>query len=103
MKKFLMLAAAVLLSGNALAVDLTTAAQKAQAKIDAAAQKVEDAKVASAQKDADVKAKLEAKKAELKAKQDAKDAEAAAKKAEHEKALEDTKNSLNNLKNVLSK
>lgn len=107
MKKLLSLlvAAGVLSAANVMAADfdLVSAAQKAQNKIDEASKKVEYSKAESAQKEADLKAKLEAKKAEMKAKKDAQDAEAAAKKAEREKAIEDTKNSLNNLKNVLSK
>lgn len=100
----LALVSAVVLAGSASAEwNLVDSAQKVQEKADAAAQKVEDAKAKDAQKKADIKAKLEAKKAEAAQKKAEKDAENAAKKAEQEKALNDAKNSLNNLKNVYSK
>ena len=94
MKKLLVLAfITILTAGTAEAkIDLVSAAQQAQNKIDSVTQANEDAK-----------ANLEAKKKELAEKQAAKKAEREAKNAEQNKALEDTKNSLNNLKNSFIK
>ncbi len=96
MKKLLsavIVASAVVFANGALADwNLVASAQKVQDKADAAAKKIEEAKVRDAEKKAELKAKMEAKKAETQAK-----------KAEREKALDDAKSSLNNLKNVYSK
>lgn len=106
MKKLLSLlvAVGVLSAANVMAkdVNLVDMAQKAQDKMDETTKKIEAAKTDTSAK-TDYKSKLESKKAEMKAKQDKKDAEAAAKKAEREKAVDDTKNSLNNLKNSFTK
>lgn len=103
MKKLLsvlVLSAVVVLANGASAEwNLVDSAQKVQDKADAAAKKIEDAKAKDAEKQAELKAKLEAKKAEAAQKKAEKDAEAAAKKAEKEKAVNDAKNSLSNLKN----
>ncbi len=117
MRKLLSLfvAAGVLSAANVMAkdFDLTAAAQKAQSKIDATTKKIEDAKAEKAKKDADAqkareekleakKAKYEAKKAEIEKKLKAQQEESAAKKAEQQKAIDDAKGSLNNLKNALT-
>jgi len=87
MKKILMLVAVSFLavsSANAK-IDLVSAAQKAQDKIDSAT------------------ADVEAKKQEIADKQAAQKAESEAKAAERKAAVENTKNSLNNLKNAFTK
>lgn len=113
MKKLLsiLVAAGVLSAANVMAkdVNLVDMAQQAQEKIDAATKKMEDAKSVSSAK-TDYKSQIEAKKAEVEAKIQAKkdaavkkqaDDKAAteAKKAERQKAIDDTKNSLKSLKN----
>ncbi len=105
MKKLLVLAAvAVLAAGAAQAkIDLVSAAQQAQSKIDSVTQANEDAKANLEAKKKELEAKQEAKKKELAEKQAAQKAEREAKAAEQKKALEDTKNSLNSLKNSFTK
>ena len=101
MKKSLILAvAAILFAGVAQAkIDLVSAAQQAQNKIDSVAQANEEAKANLEAKKKALADKQAAKKKELEEKQAAQKAEREAKAAEQKKALEDTKNSLNNLKN----
>lgn len=105
MKKFLILAVvAVLATGTAQAkIDLVSAAQQAQNKIDSVTQANEDAKAGLEAKKKELADKQAAKKKELAEKQAAQKAEREAKAAEQKKALEDTKNSLNNLKNSFTK
>ena len=105
MKKFLILAVvAVLATGTAQAkIDLVSAAQQAQNKIDSVTQANEDAKASLEAKKKELADKQAAKKKELAEKQAAQKAEREAKAAEQKKALEDTKNSLNNLKNSFTK
>lgn len=100
MKKLLSLlvATGVLTAANVMAadIDLVSAAQKAQNAIDTNTKKVEDAKSEATKKWEAKKAEQEKLKAEKKAALDAK-------KAEQKKALEETKGSLNNLENALTK
>ena len=105
MKKSLILAvAAILFAGVAQAkIDLVSAAHQAQNKIDSVAQVNEDAKANLEAKKKALADKQAAKKKELEEKQAAQKAEREAKAAEQKKALEDTKNSLNNLKNSFTK
>lgn len=123
MKKILLAAVAAisLLAVNAKAEwNVTKAANDVQSKADTFNKKINDAKAKQAEKDAAEKAKqeakqkeiqdkLEAKKAKLQAKIDAKKAEAAKEQAKRDadaaarqKAIDDAKNSLNNLKSSLS-
>lgn len=115
MKKiYLSLALAALFVFNAHAFDLATAANKVADSANQTAATVEankkaaaDRKVArkeeAAQKKAELEKKIADKKAEAAKKKAEKDAENAAKSAERKKALEDAKNSVNNLKNALAK
>ena len=120
-KLFALLLAAGCLTAFQAKADLVSAAPKAQNKIDSATATVENTKasVADAQTEATQKAeakkqavrdKVAAKKAEVQAKKkeirnkiEAKKAENEAKKAEQKKAVEDTRNSINNLKNAFTK
>lgn len=106
MKKLLsiLVAAGVLSAANAMAkdVNLVDMAQQAQDKIDATTKKMEDAKnVSSAKTDykSQIEAKVQAKKDAAAKKQADNKAAVEAKKAERQKAIDDTKNSLKNLKN----
>lgn len=120
-KLFALLLAAGCLTAVQAKADLVSAATEAQKQIDGATATVENTKayVADAKTDAtkkveakkqEVKDKVDAKKAEVEAKkQEVRDrvatrkAEVEAKKAEQKKAVEDTKNSINNLKNAFTK
>lgn len=125
MKKTLVVLCAVLFAFNAQAFDLAGSLHKVANTADTAAQKIEAQKAADAQAKADsgaaveqakadakaaVEAKkaeindaVEAKKAEIAAKAEADKAATDAKTAEQKKAIEDTQNSLNNLKKAFSK
>ena len=125
MKKTLVALFAVLFAFNANAVDLVGGLNKVATTADNAAKQIEAAKAADAQAQADsaaaaeqakaeakaaVDAKkaeinnaVEAKKAEIAAKAEADKAAADAKTAEQKKAVEDTQNSLNNLKKAFTK
>lgn len=114
MKKIYFGLCAVLLAFNAQAFDVAGSLNQVSAAAVSAAQKVEQAKTADDTAKAETEDALKAKKAEIenavaekKAELEAKVAEKKAadeaKKAEQKKALEDTKNSLNNLKNAFSK
>ena len=105
MKKSLILAvAAIFFAGVAQAkIDLVSAAQQAQNKIDGVTKANENAKANLEAKKKELEAKQAAKKKELEEKQATQKAEREAKAAEQKKALEDTKNSLNNLKNSFTK
>jgi len=114
MKKLYITLCAVLFTFNANAFDVAGSLNKVSAAADNAAQKVEAQKAADkaakenataaveAQKN-EVKDAVEAKKAEIEAKAAENQAASDAKKAEQKKAIEDTKDSLNNLKNAFSK
>ena len=114
MKRTLVALCAVLFAFNANAFDVAGNLNQVSATADSAAQQVEAAKTADDTAKADANASLEAKKAEAQAAVDAKKAELEAKaaeqkaadeakKAEQQKAVDDAKNSLNNLKNAFSK
>ena len=83
--------------------DLVSAATEAQKQIDSATATVENTKAAVYDAQTEATKKVEAKKQEVKDKVVAEKAKADAKKAEQKKAVEDTKNSLNNLKNAFTK
>lgn len=105
MKKLLVLAVAAILAADAAEakIDLVSAAQQAQNKIDSVTQANVDAKASLEAKKKELEEQQAAKKKELEEKQAAQKAEREAKAAEQKKALDDTKNSLNNLKNSFIK
>lgn len=115
----LVAAAALVANGAAAGWSITESAQKVQEKADSATKKIEEAKARQLQKEADRKAKQEAKEAARKEKIEAKKAvlqkkieakkaelnnarsESDVQTAEQKKAIEDAKNSLNNLSKAL--
>lgn len=105
MKKLLTLlvAAGCLTAFQANAASLTEVAQSAQHSVDSTASSVDTAIGNALDIANQKKADMENKKAEIEKAQQKKEAEAAAKKAERQKAVEDTKNSLNNLKNAFTR
>jgi len=114
MKKILVALCAVIFAFNANAFDVAGGLRQVSAAADSAADKIEGTQNADESAKADATAALEAKKAEAQAAVDAKKAELEAKaaeqkaadeakKAEQQKAVDDAKDSLNNLKNAFSK
>jgi len=103
MKKIYFGLFAVLFAFNAQAFDVAGSLNKVSAATNEAAQKVEASKNADANAKAAVQDKIDAKKAELEAKAAEQKAQNDAKKAEQEKAVQDVKDSVNNLKGAFSK
>lgn len=114
MKKIYVSLFAILFAVSANAFDVVGGLNKVSEEASDAAQKIEAAKAQNESAKEDTKAALDAKKAEAKAALDAKTAEAKAAveakraqdeadTAEKKAAVEDAKNSLNNLKNAFSK
>jgi len=103
MKKLYLGLFATLFAFNANAFDVAGSLNKVSATADSAAKQVEAAKTADETAKAEAQAAIDAKKAELEAKAAEQKAADEAKAAEQKKAVEDAKNSLNNLKNAFSK
>jgi len=103
MKKIYFGLFAVLFAFNAQAFDVAGSLNKVSAATNEAAQKVEASKNADANAKAAVQDKIDAKKAELEAKAAEQKAQNDAKKAEQEKAVQDVKDSVYNLKGAFSK
>ena len=103
MKKIYLGLFAVLFAFNAQAFDLAGSLNQVSAATNDAAQKVEAQKNADANAKANVENAVQAKKAELEAKAAEQKAQSDAKKAEQEKAVQDVKDSVNNLKGAFSK
>ena len=101
-KLFALLVAAGCLTAAQANADLIGTATVAQNKIDNATATVEKTEVFVADAETEATRKVEAKKQELKDKVATEKAKADARKAEQEKAIEDTKDSLNRLKDAFT-